>query len=194
MYRRYALANLPVVALDNQTHTGLLPGTYSEWYTPETWPQFGQNTSYGTGTTTLSSPAVQIVFSTINYDGSGSESLEVQPNGTVTNWQSVYLPDGWYALATPGNALWTSVPDRSQLDGSSVVALGPFGYGESERCCEKSRCNRLVQRAVFTRQVLRHGTMCLRCRMDRNQLRRVQSRPLRQPVYGLSCELHKQLR
>jgi hypothetical protein len=46
----------------------------------------------------------------------------------------LYLPDGFYALAGPGKAIWGNVPDSTQLPGSDFAVLTKMASGTLLHC------------------------------------------------------------
>jgi hypothetical protein len=109
----------------------LIPGQYSL----SDYPLSSLDTRNLTASTTssvlnLDLPSEPIVFSSKAYHSPSSLSGE---------WQSAFLPEGWFGLVTPGQALWGSIPDKRQLKNLPAksksfmeVAYGMVSSFESE--------------------------------------------------------------
>jgi hypothetical protein len=69
---------------------------------------------------TVSLPTSPLLFGTSFYK---------EDVGLMDQWQSAYLPSGWYGVAKPGQTVWGAIPDKSQLPGS-IGALSSVSYGK----------------------------------------------------------------
>lgn len=94
----------------SQGKIDLVPGTYpSSQYDPSSNHLRNLSISTTPQTFTLSPPLSPLTFDGKNYHDAQISLLE--------DWDSAYLPDGWYGTLIPGQAIWGAVADKKQLGG-----------------------------------------------------------------------------
>lgn len=120
----------PVVAFDKNSNNYLIPGTYVGNYDPVV--SLNQTISATTTGVVIHPPSNPITFAATNYK---SKVTPQTPGSSASSWNSFFLPEGWYALINPGQAIWGSVPDRSQLlDANLPIQQFAAGEQKQPRC------------------------------------------------------------
>lgn len=112
------IAERPVLHTDSSSHDQLTPGTYhtsslsssSSFSAP-----LDQTTSSSGDTITLNFPSLPFAFPSSAYRGSPNGFSGI--NWTADAWESLYLPQGWYAVVGDGQVLWGPVVDSGHLPG-----------------------------------------------------------------------------
>lgn len=130
----------------------LVPGTYptADYSVPNHLQDLSITTS--SDHFTLSLPSTPLLFSQDNYHHQ-LDSLDGE-------WNSAYLPDGWYGTVSPGQAIWGAVPKRSEsksLPGRARV-FGNIGYGEHHPVADGLGADEQID---VTRLADRAGVACL---------------------------------
>lgn len=119
-------------------------------------------------------PVFPLSFDNVNYSGAAL-ALTTAPG----NWSSLFIPSGWYAFASSFQALYSSIPNRSELpEAYDVVGFANCGLPTmapltSSQLQPALLVTRYLQRACRQRKVLlqeRLGWTILR-RMLRRILR-----------------------
>lgn len=125
-------------------------------------PHVRLNQSIGyTGTgTTISPPLLPVAFGDAHYRGAVS-AWDVA-KWSISDWNSIYLSDHWYAILQPGQAVWGAVPNSRQFPGSvKSAAITSVASCSWEHCLLTGRkwsvADRysFVQPCVLTRWYLR---------------------------------------
>jgi hypothetical protein len=116
------LLTFPVLSTDKDSLTDLTVGAYIVPYQPMV--HLNQSVTHINSGVVVHPPAVPVLFSSATYFGKASAA---DITGSTAAWSSAYIPEGWYGVVSPGNALWVSVVDKAKL---GVASIGPFGSGK----------------------------------------------------------------
>jgi hypothetical protein len=101
----------------------LAPGTYpSSSHSIDNLELRNLSSSTTADQLTISLPSTPLVFSEKYYPHPIPLSSQ--------DWTSAYLPDGWYGLVAPGQAVWGSIPNKKELAlPSKVKGFKEVAYG-----------------------------------------------------------------
>lgn len=116
-----------VAVHDKTLSRDYIPGYYPDLQLTKSDLTLGPNLTVSTDSSsglTIYPPQRPVLFGSKNYAG-GSEG------GGSGAWESAYLPEGWYGLVAPGQAIWGAVPDRRQLLQASMGSVVSVAYGQS---------------------------------------------------------------
>lgn len=80
----------------------------------------------------VSLPSRPVTFSAVLYAGVAQVYESQSP---VRGWSSAYLPEGWYGLLKPGQAVWGAIPDIRQMPSSDYVVTFASGRQLTDPGC-----------------------------------------------------------
>ncbi|KAK8864637.1 hypothetical protein IAR55_001887 [Kwoniella newhampshirensis] len=113
----------PLLAHDSSARRYFLPGTYVS--TTQLSPTSSLNASIShppsdLNTLVVSPPPLPVGFTSPSYGNTPS----VSDNGSwsLSDWRSVVLPEGWYAVLEGGNVIWGAIPEKVALPNSLTGA------------------------------------------------------------------------